>query len=133
MRAKSPTASAWAAEPFRAVSLWYVDFSQTGDEEVPELLRRAEADEHMPVANGVQVMVSGKCLVPEVRKGAIMAELQLTLTEEERAFLVGLLEITLKDMRIEEHRTRTPSYREHILDRENLITRLLDKLHRPSK
>jgi predicted phosphoribosyltransferase len=29
-------------EPFRAVGLWYEDFSQTSDEEVRELLRRAQ-------------------------------------------------------------------------------------------
>jgi hypothetical protein len=62
-----------------------------------------------------------------------MAESELPLTDEERAFLVGLLEITLKDTRIEEHRTRTPSYREHILHREDLITRLLSKLGRPPR
>jgi putative phosphoribosyl transferase len=31
-------------EPFRAVGLWYEDFSQTSDEEVRELLARAQAD-----------------------------------------------------------------------------------------
>jgi predicted phosphoribosyltransferase len=34
-------------EPFFAVGLWYADFSQTTDEEVHELLRRA-AEEHAP-------------------------------------------------------------------------------------
>ena len=60
-----------------------------------------------------------------------MAESQLTLTDEERAFLTGLLEITLKDTRIEEHRTRTLSYREHIVHREEVIAGLLRKLGRP--
>jgi hypothetical protein len=60
-----------------------------------------------------------------------MAESHLALTDEERAFLVSLLEITLRDTRVEEHRTRTPSYREHILHRENLIAGLLSKLGRP--
>ena len=60
-----------------------------------------------------------------------MAESQLALTDEERAFLTGLLEITLKDTRIEEHRTRTLSYREHILHREEVIAGLLRKLGRP--
>lgn len=31
-------------EPFRAVGLWYEDFSQTGDDEVRELLARAKHD-----------------------------------------------------------------------------------------
>jgi hypothetical protein len=60
-----------------------------------------------------------------------MAELPLTLTEEERTFLVGLLELTLKETRIEEHRTRTLSYREHIVHREDVIAGLLAKLGPP--
>jgi hypothetical protein len=61
-----------------------------------------------------------------------MAELQLTLTAEEREYLAGLLEVTLKDTRVEEHRTRTPSYREHVLHQEDLIVKLLSKLGRPT-
>ncbi len=59
-----------------------------------------------------------------------MADSQLTLSDEERSFLSGLLEITLRDTQVEEHRTRKPSYREHILHREEIITRLLGKLGR---
>ncbi len=62
-----------------------------------------------------------------------MPELQVQLNEEERAFLVGLLEVTLKDTRVEEHRTRTPSYREHILHKEDLIAALLGKLGKAPK
>jgi hypothetical protein len=61
-----------------------------------------------------------------------MSELQLTLTAEERTFLAGLLETVLKDTRVEEHRTRTPSYREEIVHREELITAVLGKLGRPA-
>jgi hypothetical protein len=57
-----------------------------------------------------------------------MAELQVTLTTEEHRFLVELLERCLKDTQIEEHRTRTPSYREHVLHQEELMTALLAKL-----
>ena len=57
-----------------------------------------------------------------------MAESHLTLSEEERDFLVGLLKVTLKDAQVEEHRTRTLSYREHIVHREHLIESLLHKL-----
>jgi hypothetical protein len=61
-----------------------------------------------------------------------MAELQLTLTAEEREYLLALLETVLKDKRVEEHRTRTPSYRkEVVLPEENLIVTLLSKLGRP--
>jgi hypothetical protein len=57
-----------------------------------------------------------------------MAELQVTLTAEERQYLLDLLEITLKDMRVEEHRTRTPTYREHVLRQESIAEGLLNKL-----
>jgi hypothetical protein len=57
-----------------------------------------------------------------------MAELQLTLTDEERTFLVDYLEAALKDTLVEEHRTRTPSYRAIVQRQEDLITRLLGKL-----
>ena len=60
-----------------------------------------------------------------------MAESQLTLTGEEREFLVGLLTTALRDTRIEEHRTRAPTYREHILHREDLMAALLNKLGQP--
>jgi hypothetical protein len=61
----------------------------------------------------------------------IMTELQLTLTAEERQFLADLLTQALKDTRIEEHRTRTLSYRQHILHNEEVIAGLLGKLGRP--
>ncbi len=60
-----------------------------------------------------------------------MGEIQLTLTAEESQFLAGLLEVALRDVRIEEHRTRTPTFREHILDREAMMARLLAKLGKP--
>ena len=56
---------------------------------------------------------------------------QLTLTAEESEFLAGLLEVALRDVRVEEHRTRTPTYREHILHREDLMACLLAKLGKP--
>jgi hypothetical protein len=62
-----------------------------------------------------------------------MPDSQLTLTPEERQFLVGLLEMVLKDTLVEEHRTRTLSYREHILHREELINHLLEKLKQVGK
>lgn len=57
-----------------------------------------------------------------------MAQSQVTLTAEECSFLQRHLEELLKEMRVEEHRTRTPSYREHIIRNEDLITGLLKKL-----
>jgi hypothetical protein len=60
-----------------------------------------------------------------------MTESQLTLTAEERQYLVDLLETALKEARVEEHRTRTPTYRQHVLHREDLIVALLGKLGKP--
>jgi hypothetical protein len=57
-----------------------------------------------------------------------MAEPQLTLTAEEQQFLVDLLETALKNTLVEEHRTRTLSYREQIVQREEIIKALLAKL-----
>ena len=61
-----------------------------------------------------------------------MAESSLTLSGEERDYLVKMLESALKGTRVEEHRTRTPSYREFVLEDENIIEGLLTKLgHSP--
>jgi hypothetical protein len=61
-----------------------------------------------------------------------MAELQVTLSEEERQYLAGLLDATLKDVLVEEHRTRAPNYREDIVHREGIIRALLGKLRGPA-
>jgi hypothetical protein len=60
-----------------------------------------------------------------------VAEFQLTLTDAQRDYLTGLLETALKTTRVEEHRTRAPTYREHIEKQEELIVDLLTKLGNP--
>jgi hypothetical protein len=57
-----------------------------------------------------------------------MAETQLNLSQPERQYLAELLQSERKDTRVEEHRTRSPSYREHIVQREDVIRGLLAKL-----
>jgi hypothetical protein len=57
-----------------------------------------------------------------------MNEFQLTLTGEERQYLADLLKTVLKDTRVEEHRTRTPLYRETIVRNESILLDLLKKL-----
>ena len=57
-----------------------------------------------------------------------MSEIQLNLSDHERQYLAELLQSELKQTRVEEHRTRSPSYREHIVEREDVIRGLLDKL-----
>jgi hypothetical protein len=63
-------------------------------------------------------------------KEETVADAQLTLTEEESDYLVQLLETQLKETRVEEHRTRTPSYRETVLRNEQLLASVLNKLRR---
>ena len=61
-----------------------------------------------------------------------MAELRLTLTDQERQTLMDILKVVLKQMQIEEHRTRTPSFREHVIQQEDAIKAVLDKLRQLS-
>jgi hypothetical protein len=61
-----------------------------------------------------------------------MAEASMNLTGEEREYLVRLLNTALKELRVEEHRTRTPSFREHMLNDEKIIAGLLGKLGTPA-
>ena len=60
-----------------------------------------------------------------------MAEMQVTLSAEERDYLIQVLETSLKNHRVEEHRTRAPTYREKILQEEKLLAQLLTKLGQP--
>jgi hypothetical protein len=62
-----------------------------------------------------------------------MPDVTLILSDEEQEFLATLLETVLKETRVEEHRTRTLSYREHIVHREDLLKGLLTKLGRTSE
>ena len=53
---------------------------------------------------------------------------QLVLTTEERTVLLDLLKDVVKEARVEEHRTRSPAYREHISRREDVLSAVLQKL-----
>ena len=57
-----------------------------------------------------------------------MAETNLLLNDEEKELLVTLLEREIAQRLIEEHRTRTPSYREYIEHDEAILQRMLAKL-----
>lgn len=61
-----------------------------------------------------------------------MAELLLKLSSEEREVLVQVLQQLLKEVRVEEHRTRTLTYRESVVEREKVIEQLLSKLKNPA-
>jgi hypothetical protein len=62
-----------------------------------------------------------------------MSELQLTVTDEERRCLADVLKRVLKEERIEEHRTRSPSYRQGVIREETLVANLLKKLGEPAE
>lgn len=57
-----------------------------------------------------------------------MTECQFNITTEERDLLVEVLEDVLREIRVEEHRTRAPGYRERILRREDLIGDMIHRL-----
>lgn len=61
-----------------------------------------------------------------------MNEVQVTFTDEERQYLTDLLKNTIKDMLVEEHRTRAPSYREPLIHRESVAKNVLNKLQQVS-
>jgi hypothetical protein len=69
--------------------------------------------------------------VSVAREETTMADLQITLTAEQRTFLVGLLETAYKESLVEEHRTEAPTYREHVIHHGELIAELLGKLGKP--
>jgi hypothetical protein len=64
-------------------------------------------------------------------KEEIMVATQFGLTHDEREYLVGLLQSVLKETRVEEHRTRAPLYRQHVLEKEDIIVAILSKLKAP--
>jgi hypothetical protein len=57
-----------------------------------------------------------------------MAEFNLMFTDEESRVLTAHLDQALKDMLIEEHRTRAPTYREGVLQKERVLRGVLNKV-----
>jgi len=54
----------------------------------------------------------------------------LNLSGEERSLLLNFLEQKLRDKQIEEHRTESFEFREHVQHQEALLQGLIDKLLR---
>jgi hypothetical protein len=61
-----------------------------------------------------------------------MSDFHLRLTQGERDFLVEHLQQVLKETLVEEHRTRNLSYREGVVEREELLRDLIAKLNQPA-
>ena len=57
--------------------------------------------------------------------------MDMHLLEEERGFLVDLLETTLRELRQEVHRTEGFEFKEILRKKETLLGGLLDKLEQP--
>lgn len=57
-------------------------------------------------------------------------ETHVTLTPEEKAYLVRVLSNAIGETRVEVHRTHTPNYRDRVLEEERLIRGLLAKLEK---
>lgn len=60
-----------------------------------------------------------------------MSSHPLTLTDEERDYLVARLECELQEARVEFHHTKTGTYRDVVKTEEALLRRLLAKLGQP--
>jgi len=54
----------------------------------------------------------------------------VTLTQEEKNYLVRVLQNAIGETRVEVHHTHTPQYRERVLDEEKLIRGLLTKVEK---
>jgi hypothetical protein len=61
-----------------------------------------------------------------------MTQHSVVLTEQEKGYLLDLLERALKETRVEAHHTHTPGYREQVLQEEDLVRALLAKLRSPA-
>jgi hypothetical protein len=59
-----------------------------------------------------------------------MMDTQVTLTRDEKDYLVRLLQNAIGEVRVEVHHTHTPQYRERVLDEEKLVRGLLAKVEK---
>jgi len=59
-----------------------------------------------------------------------MADIQITLSSDEKQYLLRTLQTAIGESRVEVHRTHTPDFRERVLDEEKLLRGLLAKLEK---
>jgi hypothetical protein len=60
----------------------------------------------------------------------VTSEFTLTLTEDERAHLLGFLEAALRDKQIEARRTQDPDFHKYVHHEEVVMRQLIEKLRR---
>jgi hypothetical protein len=75
---------------------------------------------------------------PSPEGGSAMTEaatklpgMALTLTEEEREYLLNFLEQTFREALVEEHRTDAFDFKEYVRHKEAILKGLIDKLRHP--
>ncbi len=61
-----------------------------------------------------------------------MPDVKIALTDDERRYLLELLDRTIQSAKVEEHRTRTPIYRKVVIREEELALSVMDKLRSPA-
>jgi hypothetical protein len=66
----------------------------------------------------------------EMHEGEVMTDVQITLTSDERQYLLRVVEHALGESRVEVRRTHSPDFRERVLDEEQLQRGLLLKLEK---
>ena len=59
-----------------------------------------------------------------------MADIQITLSSDEKQYLLRTLQTAIGESRVEVHRTHTPDFRERVLAEEKLLRGLLAKLEK---
>ena len=57
-----------------------------------------------------------------------MAETRIVLTQEEREYLLRILQSAIGETRVEVHRTHQPNFRTQVLAEEELQRKLISKL-----
>jgi hypothetical protein len=57
-----------------------------------------------------------------------MAETRIVLTQEERDYLLRILQSAIGETRVEVHRTHSPNFRTQVLAEEELQRKLISKL-----
>jgi hypothetical protein len=59
-----------------------------------------------------------------------MTHTSILLTNEERQYLLNMVQNALGESRVEAHRTHTPEFRERVLAEQNLLRQLVTKLEK---
>ncbi len=57
-----------------------------------------------------------------------MSDITLNITEEERVELLRIVNRSLEEARVEVHRTHSPNFRDEVIQEENILRALMQKL-----